>query len=80
MRYGALDGRYNGILNVRVSCVDASHHLFISYVQPHGPISKDRLSKWLVEVIKLDPTALTVGSTPKAHDVHALVISWALVK
>ena len=62
----------------RTKSLRSSSDLFVTTTAPHRAASKDTVSRWLVECIKLaGDDVLQVGPI-RAHDTRALSTSWAL--
>ena len=57
----------------------SSTRLWLSLNQPHAPVSADTISRWLVEVIRLD-TSLSSSSTVRAHQIRGMAGSAALFR
>lgn len=52
--------------------------LFLTFRAPHRRPSASTFSRWIVEVIRHDPSSLSGPGTPRAHDVRSVASSWAL--
>ena len=52
-------------------------NLFLSFIEPHKPVSKQTVAKWIVSTIKL---AYEGHIQVRAHSTRALGPSWALFK
>ena len=52
--------------------------LFLTHQSPHRRASASTISRWIVETISSDKSALTGPGTPTAHDVRGVSASWAL--
>ena len=62
----------------RTSKLRKVNNLFISYRKPHGSVSKQTISSWIVNVVKqaYDNSDLKTN----AHSTRAIRPSWALFK
>ena len=56
----------------------SSSDLFVSTTAPHRAASKDTVSRWLVDCIKLAGDDVFQRGPVRAHDTRALSTSWAL--
>lgn len=55
----------------------SSNQLFVSVHAPHGAVSPDTISRWIVEAIKSGEKSIT-SSRIRAHDTRGVASSWAL--
>jgi len=62
----------------RTKSLRSSSDLFITTTAPHRAASKDTISRWLVECIKLTGDGVLQSGPLRAHDTRALSTSWAL--
>ena len=63
----------------RVKSYRKHEQLFLAVQEPHGPVSRDTVSRWIVKAIQAaGRDALIESSTPHAHDTRAISASWAL--
>ena len=62
----------------RTKDIRTSDNLFVSINSPHGAVSPDTISRWIVQAIKAGgmPTILT--QKVRAHDTRGMASSWAL--
>ena len=62
----------------RTKDLRSSSSLFVTTTAPHGAASRDTVSRWLVECIKLAGDDVLQAGPVRAHDTRALSTSWAL--
>ncbi|XP_071506293.1 uncharacterized protein [Diadema antillarum] len=55
-----------------------SDNLFISINSPHGSVSPDTISRWIVQAIKAGGTTSILSHKVRAHDTRGIASSWAL--
>ncbi|XP_071501562.1 uncharacterized protein [Diadema antillarum] len=56
----------------------SSRQLFVSYQAPHGAVSRDSISRWIVTAIKAGGQEALFADKIQAHDTQGLAASWAL--
>ena len=56
----------------------SSSDLFVTATAPHRAASRDTVSRWLIECIKLAGGGVFQRGPIRAHDTRALSTSWAL--
>ena len=62
----------------RTKSIRSSNQLFISSVEPHGPVSPDTVSRWIVQGIKSGGPEALLSDSVRAHDTRGISASWAL--
>ena len=62
----------------RTKSLRSSSDLFVTSTAPHRAASKDTVSRWLVECIRLAGDDVLQTGSSRAHDTRALGTSWAL--
>ena len=56
----------------------SSDQLFISIHSPHGAVSPDTISRWIVQAIKAGGDTTFPPPQVRAHDTRGVASSWAL--
>ena len=62
----------------RTKSLRSTSDLFVTTTAPHRAASKDTVSRWLVECIKLAGEVVLQAGPIRAHDTRALSTPWAL--
>ena len=63
----------------RVKSYRKHEQLFLAVQEPHAPVSRDTVSRWIGRAIQAaGRDALIDSSTPHAYDTRAVSASWAL--
>ena len=66
------------MVSQRTKDLRSSTSLFVTTTAPHGAASRDTVSRWLVQCIKLAGDDVLQAGPVRAHDTRALSTSWAL--
>lgn len=62
----------------RTKDLRTSDNLFVSINSPHGSVSPDTISRWIVQAIKAGGVSSILSQKVRAHDTRGIASSWAL--
>ena len=62
----------------RTKDLRTSDSLFVSVNSPHGSVSPDTISRWIVQAIKAGGASTILSHRVRAHDTRGMATSWAL--
>lgn len=66
---------YNTLVTLNLIAQANTDKLFLSYVGPHKPISKNSLARWIATVIRDAYSQLANAPSVNAHEVRAIASS-----